>query len=148
MKQNQSDHGAPFERKRKPKQSKRETPVNQCQPHSLTGFFLMAPPTARTALGFPAISARRLYETVSPNFTSLRSTCSTRLVNVSSPHTQGGGGKREHREREEGSSFNHSNTAGWLTGWLTEALQKNQPRWAIQHNQDFCCSLYMPVFYN
>lgn len=37
---------------------------------SLTGFLLMAPPTARTALGFPAISARRLYETVSPNFTS------------------------------------------------------------------------------
>lgn len=70
----------------------------------LTGFLLMAPPTARTALGFPAISARRLYDTVSPNFTSLRRTCSTWLVKVS---VIGGGG-------------------GGQTGWVRDSSWLNQ----------------------
>lgn len=98
------------------KQSKRAC---QSMSATLTGFLLMAPPTARTALGFPAISARRLYETVSPNFTSLRSTCSTWLVKASSPQSRGQrgrGGRREERMRES-SSFNQSNSDSWLRGW-------------------------------
>lgn len=70
---------------------------------TLTGFLLMAPPTARAALGFPAISARRLYETVSPNFTSFRSTCNTRLLNASSPQrTERKSERQTERTEEEG----------------------------------------------
>lgn len=73
------------------------TERENCQSLSaaLTGFLLMAPPTARTALGFPAISASRLYETVSPNFTSLRSVCRTRLVKASTTR------HRTHRRGEK-----------------------------------------------
>lgn len=96
-----------------------KTEACQSMSATLTGFLLMAPPTARAALGFPAISARRLYETVSPNFTSLRSTCSTRLVNASSPQKrrEDGEGRKSERQKEENrgeresSSFNQ--TAAW-----------------------------------
>lgn len=47
-------------------------------PTKLTGFFFMADPTARTAFGFPTISASCLYETVFPSPTSfnrVHSTC-------------------------------------------------------------------------
>lgn len=83
---------------------------------TLTGFLLMAPPTARTALGFPAISARRLYETVSPNFTSLRSACSTRLVNASLPQSV-----RQTGRVRDSSSLNQSTTDSWLTYWKQDS---------------------------
>lgn len=66
----------------------------------------MAPPTARTARGFPAISASRLYDTVSPNFTSLSRTCSTWLVKES----VNGGGGRKGGDREDEVWFNQSQT--------------------------------------
>lgn len=98
------------------------TKTEACQSMSatLTGFLLMAPPTARTALGFPAISARRLYETVSPNFTSFRSVCNTRLVNASSPRSGGTGrksGRQAGEENRESPSLNQSNPDSRARGW-------------------------------
>lgn len=96
----------------------------------LTGFLLMAPPTARTALGFPAISARRLYETVSPNFTSLRSMCNTRLVNASMPRSRGHGESEWTEEERALYLINQTQTADW-------EADDNKTRRLVQHG--LCC---------